>query len=67
MTALRYAARHGYDQVVRTLLEHGAAVKSTLKDAVDYGHEAVVRVLLGAGAAVDAESTALQSSGGAFV
>jgi ankyrin repeat protein len=59
-TVLYLAAKHGHEQVVRTLLEAGADVEAALPSgarpyiAAQNGHVEVVRTLLEAGAQVEA-------------
>ena len=62
MTALSWAARGGYEAVVRLLLKKGADVKAkddtnltALHEAAIHGHEAVARLLLEKGADVKAK------------
>ena len=61
-TPLYYAAKKGYESIVRLLLERGASTQgkprngiddSALHAAADHGHEAIVRMLIESGADVD--------------
>ena len=60
-TALMIAAANGQDEIVRILIERGAAIDATRSDgftalalAVFFGHDEVVRVLLACGADLNA-------------